>query len=85
MSEKQVNDCVSEIDRSAEQAIDRHAIRRAYPGHSILAEEGSARKGRLPVGRRPLDGTTNYLHGFPQFAVSIAQMHRGRLESAVVY
>ena len=40
---------------------------------------------RLPVGHRPLDGTTNYLHGFPQFAISIALMHRGRLESAVVY
>lgn len=85
VSEKQVNDYVSEIDRNAEQAI-IDTIRRAYPGHSILAEESGAHgKDDFQWVIDPLDGTTNYLHGFPQFAISIALMHRGRLESAVVY
>lgn len=85
VSEKQVNDFVSDVDRNAEQAI-IETIRRAYPAHAILAEEsGSHGKDDFQWIVDPLDGTTNYLHGFPQFAVSIALMHRGRPESAVVY
>ena len=85
VAEKQANDFVTEVDRNAEQAI-IEIIRRAYPGHAILAEE-SGGQGNDPFEWviDPLDGTTNYVHGFPQFAVSIALRHRGRLESAVIY
>jgi myo-inositol-1(or 4)-monophosphatase len=85
VSEKHTNDFVSEIDRNAEQAI-IDTIRRAYPNHAILAEESGVHgKDTYQWIVDPLDGTTNYLHGFPQFSVSIALTHRGRLESAVVY
>lgn len=79
------NDFVSEVDRMAEaEIIDE--IRRAYPDHAILAEES----GRSGSGDElwivdPLDGTTNFLHGFPMFSVSIAFELRGRLEHAVIY
>jgi len=85
VSEKQVNDFVSEIDRNAEQAI-IETIRKAYPSHAILAEESGVHgKDDFQWVIDPLDGTTNYLHGFPQFAISIALLHRGRLENGVVY
>ncbi|MCB1725626.1 MAG: inositol monophosphatase [Chromatiaceae bacterium] len=85
VAEKQANDFVSEIDRNAEQAI-IDVLRKAYPGHAILAEESGAHgKDEYQWIIDPLDGTTNYLHGFPQFSVSIALTHRGRLENAVVY
>jgi len=82
---KERNDFVSEVDRQAEQEI-IHVLRKAYPGHGILAEESGAHSGDDYVWIvDPLDGTTNFLHGFPQFAVSIALRHRGRLEQAVIY
>jgi myo-inositol-1(or 4)-monophosphatase len=85
ISEKGRNDFVSEVDRAAEAAI-IDIIRKAYPSHAILAEESGAHAGDdFQWVIDPLDGTTNYLHGFPQFSVSIALMHRGQLESAVVY
>lgn len=85
VAEKRTNDFVSEIDRNAEQAI-IETIRKAYPGHAILAEESGVHgKDEYQWVIDPLDGTTNYLHGFPQFAVSIALVHRGRLETGVVY
>jgi len=85
VSEKGRNDFVSEVDRAAEQAI-IEVIRRAYPNHAILAEESGEHRGDdFQWVIDPLDGTTNYLHGCPQFAVSIALKHRGQLESAVVY
>lgn len=85
VAEKQANDYVSEVDRNAEAAI-IDVIRKAYPSHAILAEESGAQgKDEYQWVIDPLDGTTNYLHGFPQFAVSIALTHRGRLENAVVY
>ena len=79
------NDYVSEIDRSAEREI-IDIVRKHYPEHAILAEES----GRSGVHDTvwiidPLDGTTNFLHGFPVFAVSIAVEQRGRLEIGVVY
>jgi myo-inositol-1(or 4)-monophosphatase len=82
---KSRNDFVSEVDHVAEQQIVQ-VIRRAHPDHAILAEEGGA-DGRSDFTWiiDPLDGTTNYLHGLPQFAVSIALQHRGRLEHAVIY
>jgi myo-inositol-1(or 4)-monophosphatase len=82
---KSRNDFVSEVDRSAEAAI-IHELRSKFPDHAILAEEsGVHRGGDFQWVIDPLDGTTNYLHGFPQFSVSIALKHRGRLEQAVVY
>ena len=79
------NDFVSEVDRAAEAQI-VEIIHRHYPDHAILAEEGGA-QGEHEVRWiiDPLDGTTNFLHGFPVFAVSIACEQRGRLEHAVVY
>jgi myo-inositol-1(or 4)-monophosphatase len=84
---KQHNDFVSEIDREAERVI-VETIRRAYPDHAILAEEsgsggGSSEEYQWIVD--PLDGTTNYLHGFPAFSVSIAMVERGRLAHGVIY
>ena len=85
VSEKLVNEYVSEVDRNAEQAI-IDIIRRAHPGHAILAEEsGMHGKDDFLWVIDPLDGTTNYLHGFPQFAISIALKQRGRLEVGVIY
>ncbi|MDD2769809.1 MAG: inositol monophosphatase family protein [Methylococcus sp.] len=81
------NDFVSEVDRQAEHEIVQ-ILRKAYPGHVFLGEE-SGRQGA--AGDEyvwvidPLDGTTNFLHGFPQFAVSIALMQRGVPEVGVIY
>jgi myo-inositol-1(or 4)-monophosphatase len=82
---KDHNEYVSEIDRKAEEDI-LETIRRSYPEHAFLAEE-SGRQGDDEVLWiiDPLDGTTNYLHGLPQFAVSIACQVRGRLEVGVIY
>jgi myo-inositol-1(or 4)-monophosphatase len=79
------NDFVSEIDHAAEAAI-IEVIRRHYPDHAILAEEGGA-QGEHEVRWviDPLDGTTNFLHGFPTFAVSIACEQKGKAEVGVVY
>jgi myo-inositol-1(or 4)-monophosphatase len=81
------NDFVSEVDRLAEQEI-IGTIRRLHPDHAFLAEEsghsGEADPEYLWI-VDPLDGTTNFLHGFPTFSVSIALQRRGRLEQAVVY
>ena len=83
---KSPNDFVTEVDREAEVRI-IDTLLKAYPSHSILAEESGEIKGdedyRWIID--PLDGTTNYLHGFPHFAVSIACQHNGRLEQAVIY
>ena len=81
-------DFVSEVDRAAEAAI-VETLRAAYPGHAILAEEGTA-KGLNAAAEYvwiidPLDGTTNFLHGFPQYCVSIALQHRGQITQGVVY
>jgi myo-inositol-1(or 4)-monophosphatase len=82
---KGYNDFVSEVDRRAEQEIIQ-IIHKAYPHHAILAEESGEHGDNDSVWIiDPLDGTTNFLHGFPQFAVSIALQHNGRLEVAVVY
>ena len=79
------HDFVTEVDRKAEQEIIRQ-IRRAYPDHGFLAEESGASGNDQSLWIiDPLDGTTNFIHGFPQFAVSIAFQRRNRLEAAVVY
>ncbi len=82
--EKGKHDYVSDIDRYAESEI-VDAVRKAYPEHSILAEEGTRYQGNdYEWIIDPLDGTTNYLHGVPQFAVSIAIRYAGKLQHAVV-
>ena len=79
------NDFVSEVDRMAEEDIIR-TIRRSYPDHAFLAEESGAQgRGEYTWVIDPLDGTTNFLHGFPVFAVSIAVMHGERIEHGVIY
>ena len=85
IDQKGKNDFASEVDRAAEREI-IHIIRTAYPDHAILAEESGQHAGNEFVWViDPLDGTTNFLHGFPQYAVSIALKHKGRLEVAVIY
>ena len=83
---KQNNDFVSKVDLMAEQAI-IDTLKQAFPDHGILAEESGQqdREAEFQWIIDPLDGTTNYLHGFPQFAVSIALQHKGRLEVGVIY
>jgi len=82
---KQRNDYVSEVDHEAEGRI-IDTLLRTYPSHGILAEESGERKGDGHLWIiDPLDGTTNFLHGFPHFAVSIALMADDRLEQGVIY
>jgi len=81
------NDFVSEVDKKAEEAI-ISTIKASYPDHCFKAEETGIISGNNPDFQwiiDPLDGTTNFLHGFPQFAVSIALKEKGRLTQAVVY
>jgi myo-inositol-1(or 4)-monophosphatase len=80
------NDFVSEIDTQAERDI-IETVRRRYPQHAFLAEESgsSGDDNEFVWIIDPLDGTTNFLHGYPQFAVSIGVQRRGRMEHAVVY
>lgn len=85
ITQKGRHDFVSEVDRRAEDEIIR-TIRKAYPSHGILAEESGELKGDDMVWIvDPLDGTTNFLHGFPQFAVSIGIRNRNRLEHGLIY
>jgi myo-inositol-1(or 4)-monophosphatase len=80
------NDFVSEVDHAAEAEIIK-LIRKNYPNHAFLAEESGRTGGDNDTVWiiDPLDGTTNFLHGFPTFAVSIACQIRGKLEHGVVY
>ncbi len=85
INKKQGNDFVSEVDRMAEQEIIK-VIKQAYPEHSIRAEESGDHKGNDYTWIiDPLDGTTNYLHGYPQYAVSIALKHKNKIEVGVIY
>ncbi|MEC5396829.1 inositol monophosphatase family protein [Uliginosibacterium sp. H1] len=82
---KQQNDFVTEVDRAAEEAI-IEVIREAYPDHAILAEEsGEDGQSEFQWIIDPLDGTTNFIHGMPQYAVSIALAQKGVLQQAVIY
>jgi len=85
ITKKSHADFDSEVDRAAEQSIIQTLLE-AYPDHAILAEEsgGQGESEYLWI-IDPLDGTTNFLHGLPQFAVSIALQHKGVLTQAVVY
>jgi myo-inositol-1(or 4)-monophosphatase len=82
---KSLNDLVSEVDRAAEVAI-IDSLKSVYPDHAILAEEsGASGESEYQWIIDPLDGTTNFLHGFPVYAVSIALAHKGQIQHAVVY
>ncbi len=85
VDQKGKNDYASEVDRTAEREI-INIIKTAYPDHGILAEESGVQEGNDFVWViDPLDGTTNFLHGFPQYAVSIALKHKGKIEVGVIY
>jgi myo-inositol-1(or 4)-monophosphatase len=85
VEQKGRNDFVSEADRTAERAV-IETILKHYPDHAILAEEsGQQGESEYVWVIDPLDGTTNFLHGFPVFCVSIAVLHNGRPEHAAVY
>ncbi len=88
ISQKQVNDFVTEVDHASERAI-IDTLLTAYPDHGILAEESGSEHGNPKADHiwiiDPLDGTTNFIHGFPVYCVSIALQVRGKLEHAVVY
>ncbi|KAA3626238.1 MAG: inositol monophosphatase [Proteobacteria bacterium] len=86
VSTKQRNEFFSEVDQLAEQEIIK-VLRKFYPDHAILAEESGAQGSNDDYTWiiDPLDGTTNFLHGFPQFAVSIGLQHRGQIEQGVIY
>ena len=81
-------DFVSEVDRAAEAAI-VDTLHATYPDHAILAEEGTAKGANADAEYvwiiDPLDGTTNFLHGFPQYCVSIALQHKAQITQAVIY
>jgi myo-inositol-1(or 4)-monophosphatase len=86
---KQTNDFVTEVDKAAEVAI-IDTLLTAYPDHGILAEESGETPGKFGGADHvwiidPLDGTTNFIHGFPVYCVSIALAVKGRIEQAVVY
>ncbi|MCK5897697.1 MAG: inositol monophosphatase [Methylococcales bacterium] len=82
---KTKNDYVTEVDQIAEREI-INVIRTSYPEHAILAEETGKQAGNDYIWIiDPLDGTTNFLHGFPMYAISIALQHKNKLVLAVVY
>ncbi len=91
---KDKNDFVSEVDRSAEEII-IGTLKKAYPTHTFLGEESGKHKASKAADKHttdtfewiidPLDGTTNYLYGIPHYAVSIALKKNGKLDQAVIY
>ena len=85
IAEKNPNDFVTEVDQQVEQEIIYH-IKRAYPEHSILGEESGEIEGNeYQWVIDPIDGTRNFIHGFPHFAISIAILHKGKVEHGIIY
>lgn len=88
VSQKQSNDFVTEVDHASEQAV-IETLLTAYPDHGIWAEESGREHGNAKADHvwivDPLDGTTNFIHGFPVYCVSIALSVRGKIEQAVIY
>ncbi|MDP3843675.1 MAG: inositol monophosphatase family protein [Oxalobacteraceae bacterium] len=89
VTEKKHNDFVTDVDQAAEQAI-IEILLNAYPSHAVLAEESGASANLHDENENvwiidPLDGTTNFIHGYPQYCVSIALQQRGVITQAVVY
>ncbi|MEL6463514.1 MAG: inositol monophosphatase family protein [Pseudomonadota bacterium] len=87
VSTKGAGDFVSKADLAAEEIL-KEELRTARPNYGWLAEEGGQEEGEDPTRRwivDPLDGTTNFLHGLPHWAVSIALEHKGQIVAGVVY
>lgn len=94
VARKGPSDYVTEVDQAVEEAI-IEVLAEAYPDHAFLGEEsGDRQPDAEKVGKGgveyqwvidPLDGTTNFIHGFPHYAVSIAALHRGQLTHAVIF
>ncbi len=89
ITEKNQNDLVTQVDHLSEATIIEH-IQKAYPHHTILAEESGLHSEESQTSDYcwiidPLDGTKNFVHGFPQYCISIALMHKNVLTLAVVY
>ncbi len=91
-SEKGVSDFVTHVDREAEDVIVSR-ISRAFPAHDVLAEEAASDAGGVGAAARdaewlwivdPLDGTTNFLHGYPSYSASVAVAHRGEVVAGAV-
>jgi len=85
IAEKQPNDFVTEIDQRVEQEI-VSIIKKAYPSHSILGEElGEVKGNEYQWIIDPIDGTRNFIHGFPHFAISIALSIKNKIEHGIIY
>ncbi|MGI4815699.1 MAG: inositol monophosphatase family protein [Janthinobacterium lividum] len=86
VTQKQHNDFVTDVDKAAEASI-IDTLRIAYPDHTVLAEESGASAGSSDYQWiiDPLDGTSNFIHGFQYYCVSIALAHKGVVTQAVVY
>lgn len=86
IAEKAPNDFVTEVDQRVEQEIIA-IIKKAYPTHGILAEESGKTEGESDYQWviDPIDGTRNFIHGFPHFAVSIALLHKNKIEHGLIY
>ncbi len=88
ISQKQLNDFVTDVDHASEKTI-IETLLTAYPGHGIRAEESGSEHGAKDSDYvwiiDPLDGTTNFIHGFPVYCVSIALAIKGKVEQAVVF
>jgi myo-inositol-1(or 4)-monophosphatase len=85
VAEKRPNDFVTEVDQRVEQEI-ISIVRKAYPSHGFICEESGEIEGddyKWIID--PIDGTRNFIHGFPHFAVSIAIMHKNKIEHGVIY
>lgn len=84
--EKGQNDFVTDIDRAVEETLIQH-IRKAYPEHGFICEESGTIKGEDPDTTwiiDPIDGTRNFIHGFPHFCISIACMHKGKMQHGLI-
>ncbi len=85
IAEKSPNNFVTEVDKRAEEAI-ISIIKKAYPSHGTLGEESGETAGDDYLWIiDPIDGTRNFIHGFPHFAISIAVMHKNKIEHGVIY
>lgn len=85
ITEKNPNDFVTDVDQKVEKEIIT-TIKKAYPNHGFLGEESGHLAGDdYQWIIDPIDGTRNFIHGFPHFAVSIALMHKNKIEHGVIY
>jgi myo-inositol-1(or 4)-monophosphatase len=89
VSEKSHNNFVTDVDQAAEQAI-VETLLKAYPDHAVLGEEAGPSANLNDESEfvwiiDPIDGTTNFLHGYPNYCISIALQQRGVTQQAVIY